>query len=736
MMAPSAVPDFLHSPPGYGQGAQVRFIRAEGTGRNGILLCGEAGGEQEAKTGLPFRPEAEAGSVLERVFYRSGIKRGDCTVTNLVPYRPPRNWLEDAPWEMDAIALGRKYLDALVARVQPKVIVALGGLAMRELTGLSGDKAGIGMTRGFIVPALNYRTHWEDDGTFEGKTIRTELPTYSGVPVVGTFHPSFLRRGSKERESSGPKGKTKAAGGGTSGGMALLGVMIRDLLLAQKVAKDGVPTYTHDDFRLGATLDDWEWFLREAALHPEWPLMDDFETIDSIVASDETEFEVVRRDPTQFQMSMRKGQAVVSPWREELKPIIQKIKALPNPKGDWNGRKFDRLIHRDLGIRTDVGGPSHDLMDLAHHAQPDLPRGLQFNASFHVPQMGPWKHLSHSDPLWYGALDVDSLQYIWCGLKSTLSEVRHPVSGISLWSGYIDQVVRLAPVLDRMSARGIPVDESKRQKLDAEFTATLNRISAECQGMYPEGIKGVHSYKRAPKEAELGARTTLRMKSGEEMVEVETVWTQRAEEIEVKCGCEWGKNVRQRGKILAERSLEDCVECGNSGKLRRTELLWAKVEPFLPGSWQQKLRYIEFKREEDLLARAKKYLLKHPGEPEAARFDAEHRTEWVIPLDYKTRQPTTAADELVRLGKRTGDPLLPLVVEYAEVSKMRGTYVRGWKPGADGRVHTNFNFKPATGQLSSSDPVNAQNFPAHGTLAEAMKRMIVSAADLDGAPCP
>jgi len=702
MTVPSAVPDFLHSPPGYGAGAQVRFIRQEGSGRNGILLVGEAGGENEAKTGLPFRPEAEAGSVLERVFYRSGIKRGDCTITNLVPYRPPRNWLEDAPWEQEAIGLGRKYLDALVARVQPKVIIALGGLAMRELTGLSGDKAGIGMTRGFIVPGVQY----------------------AGIPVIGTFHPSFLRRGSKEREYSGPKGKTKASGGGTSGGMALLGVMIRDLLLAQGVARNGAKRFSYDDYKMGATLDDWITLAHVLRVRPDVAISYDFETQDSLVAADESEMEVVRRDVTQVQVSLRPGHAIVSDWTPELLPVLRQILEFPNPKLDWNGRKFDRPILREMGIRTDIG-EWHDLMDAHHHAQPDLPRGLQFATSFHCPEVGPWKHLSVSDPHWYGALDVDMPQRIYAGLRDSLSKTSHPVSGISLWSGYQDQVVRLAPVLDRMSARGIPVDESKRQKLDAEFTATLNRISAECQGMYPESIKGVHSYKRAPKDAELGGKTTLRMKSGEEMVEVETVWTQRAEEIEVRCTCEWAKNVRQRAKILAERALEDCPECGNSGKLRRTELLWAKVEPFLPGSWQQKLRYIEFKREEDLLARAKRYLLKHPDQPEAARFDAEHRTEWVIPLDYKTRQPTTAADELVRLAKRTGDPLLPLVVEYAEVSKMRGTYVRGWKPGPDGRVHPNFGFKPATGQLSSDNP-NAQNFPAHGALAEAMKRMIVS----------
>ncbi len=110
--------------------------------------------------------------------------------------------------------------------------------------------------------------------------------------------------------------------------------------------------------------------------------------------------------------------------------------------------------------------------------------------------------------------------------------------------------------------------------------------------------------------------------------------------------------------------------------------------------------------------------------PELAAAKAQHSTEWYVPQDHKTGKPTTGADELARLAKKTGDPLLPKCIEFTEVQKMRGTYVQGWKPGADGRVHPNFGFKPATGQLSSDNP-NAQNYPAHGELAERMKMMIV-----------
>ena len=202
------------------------------------------------------------------------------------------------------------------------------------------------------------------------------------------------------------------------------------------------------------------------------------ETQDSLLASDESEMFITRRDVTQVQISWRVGQALVSAWDPALLSVLREILELKNPKIDWNGRKFDRPILRDMGIRTDIG-EWHDLMDGWHHAQPDLPRGLQFATSFSCPEVGPWKHLSHSDALWYGALDVDMPQRIFGDLKSKLGGIVHPLSGISLWTGYCQQVVALAPVLDRMSARGIGVDEDRRLKLDEEFTATLGRLTEE-----------------------------------------------------------------------------------------------------------------------------------------------------------------------------------------------------------------------------------------------------------------
>lgn len=673
-------PPLLQSFPGYPPGVQVPMMTPSGLGTSGIVAFGESLGENEEKEGRPFVEWAEAGSVLERALWRAGIPRSHLTLTNIVWYRPPRNWLDGAPWEADAIRACRPLNDELVDRVRPKVILALGGLAMRELTGFCGEKQGIEMVRGFIVPGL----------------------LYQGIPVIGTYHPSFLRRGSKERQKSGPRGKVESAGGGTMG-MNLLGVIIRDLQLARDVAARGANPFSHHPYILDASLEDWRRASEFVLANPAEAVSYDFETQDSLVAPDESEMAVIKREVTQVQIAVG-SLVLVSPWRPELLPYLKAIVESPSTKIDWNGRKFDRPILRQMSIRTDLGRWV-DAMDMWHHAQPDLPRGLQFASSFFCPEAGPWKHLSTSDPLYYGAMDVDMPLRIVSALDLSLSVTRSPISGVTLRQGFEDQVVRLSPVLDRMSARGIPVDESARQALDAEFGQVIRGLEEKVQGLVPDNLKNVspkNGFVRDPK-------FTDGMTKG---------YVRREFTAQVPCmgasgsKCVWARRTRKSAKSSKPDPLDaslntGCPRCFNTGKVTETVERWARLEPFLPGSWQQMARYIRFRRDEE------------------ADSIPESKRRWYMPVSHKTGQDTTEEPELRRLQSKVQDPVLAIRLEFQEVSKLRGTYVRGWAPGLDGRVHPNFGFKPATLQLSSDSP-NAQNFPKHGELAHKMKAMIIA----------
>jgi len=88
----------------------------------------------------------------------------------------------------------------------------------------------------------------------------------------------------------------------------------------------------------------------------------------------------------------------------------------------------------------------------------------------------------------------------------------------------------------------------------------------------------------------------------------------------------------------------------------------------------------------------------------------------------ETGKPSVDADTLEKLkGKH---PVVDLLLQYAEVKKMKSTYVEGMLPllhtngvpKFHGRVHPQFHFhRTATGRFSSSDP-NLQNIPRDGRM--------------------
>ena len=87
---------------------------------------------------------------------------------------------------------------------------------------------------------------------------------------------------------------------------------------------------------------------------------------------------------------------------------------------------------------------------------------------------------------------------------------------------------------------------------------------------------------------------------------------------------------------------------------------------------------------------------------------------------------STAASELERL--RPEHPVIDDILEYREVSKLRSTFVEGFKKYIedDGRIHTTFNQTlTSTGRLSSSNP-NLQNIPIRSERSGEIRRIFVA----------
>ena len=92
-----------------------------------ILFVGEAPGEKEDLSGIPF--VGRAGQLLDKFLYAIDINREDVYIANILKCRPPQN-RDPLPAEEDACI---DFLRQQVAIINPKVIVCLGRIAAMRL---------------------------------------------------------------------------------------------------------------------------------------------------------------------------------------------------------------------------------------------------------------------------------------------------------------------------------------------------------------------------------------------------------------------------------------------------------------------------------------------------------------------------------------------------------------------------------------------------------------------------
>jgi DNA polymerase-1 len=89
---------------------------------------------------------------------------------------------------------------------------------------------------------------------------------------------------------------------------------------------------------------------------------------------------------------------------------------------------------------------------------------------------------------------------------------------------------------------------------------------------------------------------------------------------------------------------------------------------------------------------------------------------------------STDADTLAALQKETQHPIFPLLLEYREIQKLRGTYVDALPAQLSrrtGRIHTSYHQTGAvTGRLSSSEP-NLQNIPIRTEAGRQIRRAFI-----------
>lgn len=98
-----------------------------------------------------------------------------------------------------------------------------------------------------------------------------------------------------------------------------------------------------------------------------------------------------------------------------------------------------------------------------------------------------------------------------------------------------------------------------------------------------------------------------------------------------------------------------------------------------------------------------------------------------LPSGKKTKSGYSTDIEVLA-ALRDKHPVVPAVMEFRQLMKLKSTYVDGLlsEIASDGRIHTSFNMMAtATGRLSSAEP-NLQNIPVRTELGAEIRRMFVA----------
>src|SRR5581483_11204613 len=107
--------------------SRSKIVNGRGNTSATILIVGEAPGQQEDQLGKPFA--GESGKLLARLLSEAGISPLEVYLTNAVRCRPAGNRTPTAK----EIAACRAYLIEEIRRVNPRVIITVGGTALKPV---------------------------------------------------------------------------------------------------------------------------------------------------------------------------------------------------------------------------------------------------------------------------------------------------------------------------------------------------------------------------------------------------------------------------------------------------------------------------------------------------------------------------------------------------------------------------------------------------------------------------
>ncbi len=147
-------------------------VFGEGSPSARVMFIGEGPGKTEDETGRPF--VGRAGELLTRIVENGmGLTRQDVYIANVVKCRPTvdQKGFKDRPPDPEETAACSPYLMRQIQLIAPEAIVTLGNPSTRFLLQTS-----TGITK-----------------------LRGKWAEYNGIPVMPTYHPSYVLRNGGEK---------------------------------------------------------------------------------------------------------------------------------------------------------------------------------------------------------------------------------------------------------------------------------------------------------------------------------------------------------------------------------------------------------------------------------------------------------------------------------------------------------------------------------------------------------
>lgn len=420
-------------------------------GHPGVLLVGEALGEEEEIVGIGF--QGRSGQYLFSNLQRVGIERTDVSITNVLWCRPPNNKLVGMPYESKCIGHCAPNLDNCIQEGWKRahdagktfVIVTLGKTAFKRVMGL---------TEHHPIMKADYLGYpfWS--------------PQYSAW-VLACDHPSYLMRGNHH----------------------LLSILQWTVKRAIEIRDNGL-TLQAPSYILDPTPIEFSRWVDEC-IAQSGVISYDIETPykqgtdeEEVSKSDDEDYTILR-----CSFSWKPGYACSVPWRAEYLADLKRLFAGPNSMLGWNSDNYDAPR---VSKHCTINGDQIDGMLAWHVLNSALPKGLGFVTPFYAKNASMWKHLSSAEPAFYNAKDADMALQIWLGVEKDLKEHR-------LWDVFDRHVIKLNRIFSYMSAQGMLFDSAARDAAEAIVAKQLNDTQALMEVQVPVEARALKVYKKEPK---------------------------------------------------------------------------------------------------------------------------------------------------------------------------------------------------------------------------------------------